>query len=192
MEKLIPKRTISPRGENHFSKRRSESKSYSQYKRLNSNSESESRNENNQYDKQKLKSENRTENRDVKDVKVRKEEKPTSTKAKMTAKVNEVKAIEGTMTGFRREMEKQLDTRIRSESTITLPPHFATTFNIPNLIYIHIIFTIFIFKNFISISIQLYQILWITIFNHLPLETSAIANCVAYQDRQPQFRQSTQ
>ncbi len=150
-EKLIPKRMISPRGENHFSKRRSESKSYSQHKRLNSNSESESRKENNQYDKQKLKSENRTENRDVKDMKVRNEEKPTKTKATMTAKVNEVKAIERTMTGFRKEIEKQLDTRIRSESTITLPPHFATTFYIPSLIYIHIIFTIFIFKNFISI-----------------------------------------
>ena len=69
----------------------------------------------------------------------------------MTAKVNEVKATERTMTGFRREVEKQLDTKIRSESTITLPPHFATTFNIPVLTYIHIIFTIFICKNFISI-----------------------------------------
>jgi len=67
----------------------------------------------------------------VKDVKVRNVEKPTKTKAKMTAKVNEVKATERTMTGFRREVEKQLDTKIRSESTITLPPHFATTFNIP-------------------------------------------------------------
>jgi hypothetical protein len=87
----------------------------------------------------------------VKDVKVRNVEKPTKTKAKMTAKVNEVKATERTMTGFRREVEKQLDTKIRSESTITLPPHFATTFNIPVLTYIHIIFTIFICKNFISI-----------------------------------------
>jgi hypothetical protein len=87
----------------------------------------------------------------VKDVKVRNEEKPAKTKVKMTAKVNEVKAIERTMTGFRREIEKQLDTKIRSDSTITLPPHFATTFNIPVLIYIHIIFTIFIFEIFISI-----------------------------------------
>jgi hypothetical protein len=85
----------------------------------------------------------------VKDVKVRNEEKPTKTKAKMTA--NEVKAIEKTLTGFRREIEKQLDKRIGSESTITLPPHFATTYNIHVLIYIHIIFTVFIFKNFIPI-----------------------------------------
>ncbi len=87
----------------------------------------------------------------MKDVKVRNEEKPTKTKTKMTAKVNEVKAIERTMTGLRREVEKQLDTKIRSESMITLPPHFATMFNIPVLIYSHIIFTIFIFKNFILI-----------------------------------------
>jgi hypothetical protein len=87
----------------------------------------------------------------VKDVKVRNEEKPTKTKTKMTAKVNEVKAIKRTMTGFRRKIEKQLDTKIRSKSTITLPPHLAVTFNIPILIYIHIIFSIFIFKNFIPI-----------------------------------------
>jgi len=87
----------------------------------------------------------------VKDVKVRNEEKLTKTKAKMTAKVDEVKAIERTRTGSRMEIEKQLDKKIGSESTITLPPHFATPLNIPVLIYIHIIFTIFILKDFISI-----------------------------------------
>jgi hypothetical protein len=88
----------------------------------------------------------------VKDVKVRNEERqPTKTKAKMTEKVNEVKALEKTLTGFRMEIEKQLDKKIGSESTITLPPHFATMFNIPVLIYICIIFTIFILKNFIPI-----------------------------------------
>ena len=70
----------------------------------------------------------------------------------MTAKVNEVKAIEKTLTGFRIEIEKQLNKKIGSEPTITLPPHFTTMFNIPVFIYISIIFTIFIFKNFISIS----------------------------------------
>jgi hypothetical protein len=84
-------------------------------------------------------------------MKVRNEKKLTKTKAKMTAKVDEVKTIEKTLTGFKMEIEKQLDKKIWSESTITLPPHFATTFNIPVLIYIHIIFTIFILKNFISI-----------------------------------------
>jgi hypothetical protein len=40
---------------------------------------------------------------------------------------------------------------LESEPMITLPPHFTTMFNIPVFIYICIIFTIFIFKNFISI-----------------------------------------
>jgi hypothetical protein len=87
----------------------------------------------------------------VKDVKARNEEKLTKTKAEMTAKVDEVKAIEKTQTGFRMEIEKQLDKKIGSESMVTLPPHFTTPLNIPVLIYMHIIFTIFIFKNFISI-----------------------------------------
>jgi hypothetical protein len=88
----------------------------------------------------------------VKDVKVRPEEALTKIRAKRTAKVNEVKAIEKTPTGFRIEIEKQLNKKIGSEPTITLPPHFTTMFNIPVFIHISIIFTIFIFKNFISIS----------------------------------------
>jgi hypothetical protein len=155
-EKLIPKPTISPRGENHFSKRRSERESYSQYKRLDSKSEIKSENKNesySQYERLNSKREIKSEN---KDAKVRNEEKPmtllTNTKAKVTAKVDEVKAIEKTLTGFRMEIEKQLDKKIGSESPVTVPPHFATTFNIPVLICIHITFTIFIFNNFISIS----------------------------------------
>jgi hypothetical protein len=136
-ERLIPKQTISPRGENHFSKRRSESESYSQYKRLNS------------------KSEIKSESKNVKDVKVKTEKKLmtllTNTKTKMTAKVDEVKAIEKPLTGFRMEIEKQLDKKIGSESPVTLPPHSANTFNISVLICIHITFTIFILNNFISI-----------------------------------------
>jgi hypothetical protein len=87
----------------------------------------------------------------VKDVKVRNEEALTKTIAKMTAKVNEVKAIDNTLTGFRIEIEKQLNKKIGSEPMITLPPHFTTMFNVPVFIYFSIIFTIFIFKNFISI-----------------------------------------
>jgi hypothetical protein len=88
----------------------------------------------------------------VKDAKVRNEEALTKIRAKMTTKVNKVKAIEKTLTGFRIEIEKQLNEKIGSEPTITLPPHFTTMFNIPIFIYISIIFTIFIFKNFISIT----------------------------------------
>jgi hypothetical protein len=155
MEKLIPKQTISPHGENHFSKKRSESKSYSQYKRLNSKSGSKSENRSesySRYERINLKSENKSENKDIKDVKVRNEEKITKTKAKMTAKVDEVKAIEKTLTEFTMEKVKQLDKKIGSESPVTLPLHFATTFNIsifdlhPHNIYY------FILNNFISIS----------------------------------------
>ncbi len=84
----------------------------------------------------------------MKTVKVRNEEALTKIKAKLTAKVNEVKALEKTLTGSRIEREKQLNGKIRSEPTITLPSRFTAMFNISIFIYI---FTIFIF-NFISIS----------------------------------------
>ncbi len=77
----------------------------------------------------------------------------TNTKAKVTAKADEVKAIEKTLTGFRMEIEKQLDQKTGSDSPVTLPLHFTTPFNISVLICIHIRFTIFIltFNIFISI-----------------------------------------
>ena len=68
----------------------------------------------------------------------------TTIKAKSTAKVNEVKAIEKTLTGFRIEGEKQVDQRIGSKTTVTLLPRFTTMFNILN----HISIVIF---NFMSI-----------------------------------------
>jgi hypothetical protein len=85
----------------------------------------------------------------VKAIKVRKEKALTKIRAKSTAKVNEVKAIEKTLTGFRIEGEKQLNQRIGSEPTVTLLPRFTTMFNI--LSHISITSTIFIF-NFMSIS----------------------------------------
>ncbi len=72
----------------------------------------------------------------------------TNAKAKTTAKADEVKAIEKTLKEFRIEKEKQL----KVASTGSLPPHFATTFNISSLICIHIIFSIFIFSFNILIS----------------------------------------
>ncbi len=60
-------------------------------------------------------------------------------KAKVTAKADEVKALERTLKEFRVENEK---------SPVTLPPHFATTFNISILT-----FTIFTFTFNIFISI---------------------------------------
>jgi hypothetical protein len=88
----------------------------------------------------------------VKDVKVRNEEALIKIRAERTAKVNEVKAMEKTPTRIGIEIEKQLNKKTGSEPTVTLPPHVATMFHIPIFIYISIIFTFFIFKNFISIS----------------------------------------
>jgi hypothetical protein len=69
-------------------------------------------------------------------------------KAKVTAKADEVKAIEKTLEEFRVEKEKQVDKKIETETSVSLPPHFATTSNISILT-----FTIFIltFNIFISI-----------------------------------------
>ncbi len=63
-----------------------------------------------------------------------------------------MKAIEKTLTGSKIEREKQLNKKIGSEPTITLPSCFTTMFNIFISIYISLIINIFIFKNFISIS----------------------------------------
>jgi hypothetical protein len=73
-------------------------------------------------------------------------------KAKMTARADEVKAIEKTLEEFRVGKDKQIDKKIETEASITLPPHFATTFNIFILTFIIFIFTsnIFIFNPFVS------------------------------------------
>jgi len=85
----------------------------------------------------------------VKAIKVREVEALTKLKDKITTKVNEVKAIEKTLTGPRIKRKKQFNLKIGSEPTSTLPSRFTAMFNISIFIYI---FTIFIFKNFISIS----------------------------------------
>jgi hypothetical protein len=69
-------------------------------------------------------------------------------KAKVTAKADEVKAIEKTLEEFRVEKEKQVDKKIETEASVSLPPHVATTFNISILT-----FTIFIFNSNMFISI---------------------------------------
>jgi len=66
----------------------------------------------------------------------------------VTAKADEVKAIEKTLEEFRVEKDKQVDKKIEAEASVTLPPHFATTIN--NSI---LTFTIFIFTFNIFISI---------------------------------------
>jgi hypothetical protein len=125
-------------GENHFSKRGSESnnytlqsESYSRYKRNKSTNDIQSKNK-------------VTEVKNVEKL----ETLLKSAKAKMTAKADEVKAIEKTLEEFRVEKEKQVDKRIKTEASVTLPPRFATTSNISILT-----FTIFIFTFNIFISI---------------------------------------
>jgi len=67
-------------------------------------------------------------------------------KAKVTAKADEVKAIGKTLQVVRVEKEKQVDKKIETEASVTLPPHFATTFNISILTFnisSHIFISIF-------------------------------------------------
>ncbi len=82
-------------------------------------------------------------------MKVETEEKPETllktARAEVTAKGDEVKAIEKTLQEFRVEKEKQVDKKIGSEASVTLPPHFATTFNISILTFTNFNFTSHIF-----------------------------------------------
>ena len=73
-------------------------------------------------------------------------------KAKMTARADEVKTIEKTLEEFRVGKDKQIDKKIESEASITLPPPFATTFKIFILTFTILIFTsnIFNFNPFVS------------------------------------------
>ena len=68
--------------------------------------------------------------------------------AKIIARDDEVKAIEKTLEEFRARKEKQIDRKIETKASITLPHPFATTFHISILT-----FTIFIctFNIFIAI-----------------------------------------
>jgi hypothetical protein len=93
----------------------------------------------------------------VKDTKVKNEETLTKIRTKKTARVDEVKAIERTRTGCRINIEKQLNRKTGSELASTLPPHFTTRFKNPVLVYISIIFTIFIFKNFNAVASDLFD-----------------------------------
>jgi hypothetical protein len=58
-------------------------------------------------------------------------------KAKVTARADKVKAIEKTFEEFRVEKEKQVDKKIETETSVSLPPHFVTTSNISILTINH-------------------------------------------------------
>jgi hypothetical protein len=137
-EKQTLERKISPCGENHFSKRRSERESYCEYNSINKSHRSKSRDENS-------KSESKSES---KGIKVRHENKlvtlSTDSKAKVTAKADEVKAIRKTQAEFRMELGKQLDKMARTDLQATFHLHFATAFTISIIMFIYITLTIFI------------------------------------------------
>jgi len=84
---------------------------------------------------------------------VKSEEKLETTiktvEAKIIARDDEVKAIEKTLEEFRARKEKQIDRKIETKASITLPHPFATTFHIFTLIFNILIFTftIFIFTS---------------------------------------------
>jgi len=79
-----------------------------------------------------------------------------TTKAKMTAKADEVKAIERTLEEFRVEKERPVNERIDTEASVTLPPHFATTSNI----------SILTFTIFFNILISIFNPVVINLLNH--------------------------
>jgi len=68
----------------------------------------------------------------------------TNSKAKVTAKVDEVKAIRKTQTEFRMKIGKPLGKMTRSDFQVTLHLRFATAFTIAILTCICVTFTIFI------------------------------------------------
>ena len=105
-------------------------------------------------------------------------------KAKMTARADEVKAIKKTLEEFRVGKDKQIDKKIETKASITLPHPFATTFHIFILTFnILILFPIFL------IATHLYQL---TMFKYLPLEISVITRHLIYHSRQTQPRQRPQ
>ena len=109
-------RITCPPGENHFSKRRSESTSYRQ------------RSENYaQYQRDNSKNDTQSETNDI-TVKI-KENPKTVTKidgAKIIARDDEVQAIEKTVREFRTSKEKQIDKGVETKALITLPHPSAT------------------------------------------------------------------
>jgi hypothetical protein len=69
-------------------------------------------------------------------------------KAKIIARDDEVKAIEKTVEEFRARKERQIDKRIETKASMTLPHPFATTSHVSILTFTSFICTL---NNFISI-----------------------------------------
>jgi hypothetical protein len=107
-----------------------------------------------------------------------------SVEAKIIARADEVKAIEKTLEEFRVGKEKQIDKKIETKASITLPHPFATTFHIFILT-----FTILILFPIFLISIQLYQL---TMFKYSPLEISVMTkHFILSRQTQPRQKATT-
>jgi hypothetical protein len=116
-------------------------------------------------------------------VKSKKKLKTTlkTVEAKRIARADEVKVIEKTLEEFRVGKEKQIDKKIETKASITLPHPFATTFHI-------FILTFTILMLFPIFLIHLYQL---TMFKYSPLEISVITKHFIH-GRQTQSRQKPQ
>jgi len=96
----------------------------------------------------------------VKTVKVRSGEASTKIKAKLTLKVNEVKAIGKTLTGSRIDRKKQLNEKTGSDPTSTLLSRLTALFNISIFIYIFLFSKIsfqFPIQSYINLSDHQFQ-----------------------------------
>ncbi len=85
----------------------------------------------------------------MKNIRIQNKEKPITllidAKTEVTAKLDKVKAMKD-LKGFEVEKEKQLGQKIKAESPVALPPHFATTFCTSIWICIHLTFPCFSFN----------------------------------------------
>jgi hypothetical protein len=88
----------------------------------------------------------------------------TEVETNVTAKADEVKAMRKTQTEFRMNIGKQLDKSTGSDVPVTLPLHFATTFNISVFICICVTFTILI--SIFNIFILIFNPIFLDRFDH--------------------------
>ncbi len=133
------KRKISPHGENHFSKRRSESESCSENVNESKRYRCESRNKNSKSESESWSKGIQTENNH------KRKTCATNAKTNETAKADDVKAGSRTKNESRIGLEKQLEKLIEPDLHTSSHLPFATAFTISIIILIYSVFTISIF-----------------------------------------------
>jgi hypothetical protein len=150
--KEFQNRPISPLGWNHFSKRRSESKNYSESENESKRYKNRSRNKDSESSKRE--SEN-------KGIQPKSENKimtfMTESKTKETAKIDEVKTLNKTKNESRIRLGQRLDKMIEPDLQVSLHLHFATAFTISIVIFSYLVF---------SISILIFNYLLLDHFDH--------------------------